>query len=491
MRKVFLDELPRWGKEGKGVKGTINWSESSGYIVKFIYNNIEGFVKILNYDKENERLFIEYDNKSYDINATQFSNCGLGGILGKITKDFKYKIGTSFKDYNRDLIITDREHRPKKQKPDKKGRIYVKNEKWYKYTCNKCGWIEGWIPENNLKKGVNCSCCTNRTAVLGINTIYDTHKWLVDDFGLDGEFAKTHTCETVSKGEFTCKDCRSKKRCTIAKVINNKSIGCICGDGFSYPEKFMMNVLNQLDIEFQTQYSPNYLIRMEKEKRSRKFSDFYLSEHGLIIETDGGLGHKGGTIHGYSNKTLEECIEVDKWKDEQHKLHGIETIRINCFESDMEYIKNSILNSKLNEIFDLSKIDWNQADLYAIKSNKVKEVCEYWNNRGETETTEDLIKLFELSRTTILRYLKRGHKLNLCVYNKKEERRRAVKKIKTSLGKRIEVFKNGVSVGIFNSATEVERLSLELFKTQLNHSSISATIKKKQKTHKGFTFKYI
>lgn len=145
----------------------------------------------------------------------------------------------------------------------------------------------------------------------------------------------------------------------------------------------------------------------------------------------------------------------------------------------------------MSDIFDLSNINWIRADLYAIKNNRAKEIWDYWNNRGETETTEDLIKLFGLSRSTILRYLKRGHDLNLCVYNKEEERRRSGEKIKSSLGRRVEVFKYGTSLGVFNSLTEVERVSLKLFKTQLNHSSISATIKNKQRTHKGFTFKYV
>ena len=494
MEKKFeilnYNELPK--KSSSKNKVFISWSEiKQGFIfktihIKYGYNEFEFIGK-----EHDDILFLRYNGEIFKTLTYIFIKGNIGKIIGSVTKDFKIKIGENVKDKDRNIIIVDKEYRKQKQKPDKQGRIYFKNEKWYKYTCNKCGWTEGWIPENNLLRGVGCSCCAGRTAVLGINTIWDTHKWLVDDFGLDEEFAKTNTCGVTRKGNFLCRDCGNIKKCSIVDVVRRKSIGCNCGDGFSYPSKIIHNILTQLNVKFQIEYSPDYLIRIENTKKSRKFSDFYLPDYKLVIEADGGLGHKGGKVHRYSKKTIEEYIEIDKWKDEQHKLHGIETIRIDCFESDVDYIKSNILRSKLSVLFDLSKIDWGQADLYAMKNNRAKEIWDYWNNRGETETTEDLIKLFGLSRSTILRYLKRGHDLNLCVYNKEEERRRTGEKIKASLGKRVEVFKDGISLGVFSSATEVERVSLELFKTQLNHSSISATIKNKQKTHKGFTFKYV
>ena len=45
MRKVFLDELPRGGKCVN--KNSINWKESIGYKVKFVYDNIEGIINRL------------------------------------------------------------------------------------------------------------------------------------------------------------------------------------------------------------------------------------------------------------------------------------------------------------------------------------------------------------------------------------------------------------------------------------------------------------
>lgn len=213
----------------------------------------------------------------------------------------------------------------------------------------------------------------------------------------------------------------------MMKVINlyyKKSIGCVCGDGFSYPEKFIYFILKQLGVEFKIQYSPDYLVRLENNKRSRKYSDFYLPDYNLVIEADGGMNHKGGKVHGHSKKTLEEYIEVDKWKDEQHKLHGVKTIRIDCKESNLEYIKENILNSELIKLFDLTKIDFIQVELYSIKNNKIKEACELKNNNSDLTTT-NIAKILDIDKTTVIKYLKIGNKYDWCNYDPKEEMRKS------------------------------------------------------------------
>lgn len=69
---------------------------------------------------------------------------------------------------------------------------------------------------------------------------------------------------------------------------------------------------------------------------------------------------------------------------------------------------------------------------------------------------------------------------------------KAVKTSKINRSKSVEIFdKNGQSLGIFSSCSELERLSEELFGTKLLSSNISCTIKGYYKQYKGFTFKYI
>ena len=85
---------------------------------------------------------------------------------------FKYKIGQTFKDDKRDITIIDIETRRNKEK----------NQKWYKYKCNKCGWNEGWIEETKLIDKRGCSCCRGFTVVKGINDVATSNPNVVKYF---------------------------------------------------------------------------------------------------------------------------------------------------------------------------------------------------------------------------------------------------------------------------------------------------------------------
>lgn len=69
MRKVFLDNLPRCNSR-------IDWKNSIGYTVNFIYDNIEGTLEIINYYKSNSGkqyyITIKYENVTYNIGTQLF-----------------------------------------------------------------------------------------------------------------------------------------------------------------------------------------------------------------------------------------------------------------------------------------------------------------------------------------------------------------------------------------------------------------------------------
>lgn len=144
LKKVFLDNLPT--KEGIGKnkeKRIFNWIESKGYKIKFIYENIEGYVEIIDYKKS--CLYIKYlNNDIFKINTEDFKKCKLGGMLGLHIKIFKYNINKNIIDENRNITIIDREYRPRYKKNGSKC-----NDRYYKYHCDKCG-NEDWILESNL-----------------------------------------------------------------------------------------------------------------------------------------------------------------------------------------------------------------------------------------------------------------------------------------------------------------------------------------------------
>lgn len=481
VRKVFLDDLPRW--ESGRFRGKINWKECIGSEVSFVYDGIDGKFEIVNYEKEKRLLFMNYKQEKIKISIGNLMDCRLGGILNVHTRDFKINIGELFKDNKRDLVITDREYRFKEQKPDKKGRVYATREKWYKYTCNKCGWTEGWMIEYSLKKGINCACCTNQVVVKGINDIATTAPWMMK--WISEEDAESHTKGSGEKINVTCPDCSNKKRMRIDLIYNGKSISCTCSDGISYPEKFMISMMSQIGINFKTQVTRTVFDWCDKRY------DFYIPSLNMIIETHG-IQHYEETRRNGA-RTLEEEHENDRLKKELALNNGIEHyIELDCRHSNLEYIKNSILNSDLSKLFDLSKIDWLKCEEFSLK-NIVKEVCDYWNNKDEWETTYTIANNNEWGISgisTIIRYLKIGSELGWCNYNPKEEMMKSAKKLNKN-GKQIEIFKDDNSLGVFESASELERQSEKLFGVKLYQGNISAVCLKKKSQYKGFIFRYI
>lgn len=492
-RKVFVNNLPKWGKEGMGNEGTINWEKAIGYSVKFYYNKIDGEIIILNYDKYNHKLSIKYNEEIYDITTDKLKNCNLGKILKQNTSEFKIEIGTTFKDKKRDLTIVDREYRPKY----KKDGSLKQNEKWYKYHCNKDGY-EDWMVEGNLQCGNGCSACSGYVIIEGVNTVVDTDPWMIDFFQGGYDEAKLYNKWGSGNTENPkgliipiCPYCNriKSKKISIGSIYQCHSIGCSCGKSISYPNKFAYNLLEQLEINFETEYSPEWI-------KPKRF-DFYfeLNNNKYILEMDGSLGHGKGNYK--NNMTKEESQSIDDFKDEQARLNGIYVIRIDCkYDSNdrFEYIKQNVLKDKdLNNIFDLSKVDWLKVEEFSY-SNLVKTICEY-KKQNPNMTTTEIGKIFKFSNTTIATYLRKGDKFRWCTYNGYNEfiknNLRNSEKNRIRNGKPVEIFKNYISLGIFPSCTKLDEQSEKLFDIKLDGKSISAVCTGSRKTYKGFTFKYI
>ena len=459
----ILTELPKCSK------GT-DYKSMVGMELEILYKKKIYKVKVLKFIKGvKSRFIIEYNGETYNTQCNNFINGRFGGILKFHTKSFKINIGDTLKDNKRNITITDREYREHKQKDGSK-----KNEKWYKYTCNVCG-NEGFIIESNLLLGgVGCSCCANQIVVTEINSIWITHRWLCTDYGLDESFAKTHTIGTGERADFCCIHCKKIKKVTPKDVCRRKSIGCSCGDGTSYPEKFMISVLDQLGVEYVFQLTKTTFDWCEDKRY-----DFYIPSLNTIIETHG-MQHYEDC--GWSK--AKDVQENDRIKYELALQNGISNyIVIDCRYSDKEWVKNNILSSKLNELFDLEKrINWNKCEEFTLKSNIVKEVCEYWNNRQEWETTTTLAKVFGLNKSTIIEYLKKGTALNWCEYDAKKERG----------DRRVAMYDlDGNFIMEECSTHELARRVFAEKGIKLSPSNISEVCNGKRKHHKGYTFKYI
>lgn len=460
MRKCFLDNLPK--KEGIGSnknKMVIDWQKSIGYNIPFIYEDVEGELYISDFNKHNRVVTIIYNDKEFKMSNSQLIESKIGKVVGKFTRDFKI-LDDKIIDDKRNLTIL------------KKQYIQDKYKRMYKYHCNICEY-EDWALEKDLLEGCGCSVCSNHKTKLGVNTIWDTDRWMCD-LGVSEEDAKTHTKCSGKKINVTCPHCGKVKQMVVHKIYYRKSIGCNCSDNISYPEKILISVLDQLKIKYVKEYSSEW--------SNNKRYDFYLNNYNTIIECHGIQHYKYTGL----KRTLEQEQNNDEYKKElalQNKISNY--IILDCRESELEFIKNSILNSKLNKLFDLNNINWFQCEKFAL-SNRIKEVCEYWNQKEEWETTKDLCKVFHLSKSTICKFLRKGNKLFWCNYNPKDE---YIKGVKNSKGNRksVCVFKDDVFLGKFESYIDLERNSEKLFGIKLLQNGICDSIKL-SKPYKGFTF---
>ena len=497
MRKVFLDKLPHGGK---GInKKYINWCNSIGYKVKFIYDNIQGEIEIIDYNYP--KIKIKYLNKDfYNMQTSDFIKCRLGILLDVKTSEFKIEIGQTFKDDKRDITIIDRKYI--KDKND----VY---RKYYKYKCNKCGFDgnehykdgkyqkEHWTIESSLLSNhINCACCNNKITVNTINDMWTTNselaKLLADP--QDGYKYTEHSGQYVN---WKCSDCGNIIKSKKINQINAYGLSCPkCSDGISIPEKIMYIILQELKIDFEYhkifEWSKNVKHNNPKLSGNKEY-DFYfkINNEAYIIETHGGQ-HYQKSFSSCGGRTLKEEQENDKIKYElaiDNKIKNKHYIVIDCNKSELEWIKNSIFNNeKLNNVFNLNKINWLKIGEFA-NNNFINQICKYKKNNPDMTTTK-IGSIFKLNRNTISRYLKRGASLGWCDYNPKEEKIKSRQKINKN-GKLVAIFKDEKSLGVFPSCSELERQSEEKFGVKLNNANISEICNNKKPQYKGFTFKYI
>jgi hypothetical protein len=138
--------------------------------------------------------------------------------------------------------------------------------------------------------------------------------------------------------------------------------------------------------------------------------DFYIEKINTIIEVHG-LQHYQGT---YRFKTYEDIHQNDINKMNNAIENGIDNyIIIDAKKSDLKYLKNSILNSELNELYNLGSIDWDVCIKVCETSLKI-DACNYWN---DGLCVQEISELLNKNHCTIRKYLREMALINLCDYS--------------------------------------------------------------------------
>ena len=258
--------------------------------------------------------------------------------------------------------------------------------------------------------GCICPYCDRRLVFVGETDMWTTNPELAHMLeNLDDGYKYLAT--SSKRVNFVCPKCGSVIK---DKIINNvRMFGLSCGncsDGMSFCEKFVYELLLQLNCEF----IHDRTICWSEGKRY----DFYIPKLNMIIETHG-LQHYEDSFTRYSGRdarTAEEERQNDKYKKDLALFNGIEHyIQLDCKVSDCDYIKNSIENSKLVELFDLSVVDWDKC-LQATFNSNVVLCANLWNDG--MKSTRDIANFTGIDISSVIPYLKKAAKIGLCDYVK-------------------------------------------------------------------------
>ena len=191
-------------------------------------------------------------------------------------------------------------------------------------------------------------------------------------------------------------------------------LGCpLCGDGISYPNKFMYALLKQININF----IPEYFADWSNQKRY----DIYIPSINCIIENHGRQHYEECF---FFNHSLEEEQKNDMYKQQLAIANGVVNyVALDCRKSTTEWIKESVMNSKLPLLLNFSDgdISWNKCETFATCS-LIKKTADYWNSG---QSIKNIAIILNLHVDTIRRYLQRASINGWCVYNPKEGHKRA------------------------------------------------------------------
>lgn len=266
-------------------------------------------------------------------------------------------------------------------------------------------------PANILKSknATGCPYCSGQKVLKGFNDLWTTHPNIASCL-CNKNLGYEVSSGSRKKADFLCPQCGSAISNITIKDAVRYNLPCpCCSDGVSFPERFVSNMLNQLGINYTHDKSLSW--------SNNKRYDFYIEKYNLIIETH-------GEQHYDDNKQWDgDTVETERLNDEDKFNVAISNgikfyVVLDCRKSDGNYIKESILNSELNKLFNLSNIDWNKCETDSYKSNIVK-ACDLWV--GGLHSTKEISNILHLNRVTIINYLNKGTKYGICNYNGKEQ----------------------------------------------------------------------
>lgn len=274
------------------------------------------------------------------------------------------------------------------------------------HKCKICNY-EWNIKPNTILHNKGCPVCSGN--IIGPAPEYRNSIWASEyreylSQYLTEEQMKQYAPHSKKYIDAICPDCGEHKLIKVYQ-LKDQGIGCICGDGYSYPNKFVYNILCQLKLNVKPEYSPSWA--------ERKRYDEYLIDYNIIIENHGKQHYT--QQDSLTHRSLEKELENDRIKYQLAKENGINNyIVLDCSESSMQWIKQSILESPLPMLLNFCEhdIDWVAADVYAT-SNLIKQASDLYNNGMNAS---NIAKQLSTTCTSVTRWLNKATEIGWCNY---------------------------------------------------------------------------
>lgn len=273
-----------------------------------------------------------------------------------------------------------------------------------------CGYEFKRIAHSLINKNGKCSCpkCDKKvTQVIPyVNDLWvsapDIAQMLANPE--DGHRLRPHS---NTKALFRCPICERTSEQYVYH-ISERGFSCpYCGDGVSYVEKFFANLLFQIGIKFEREFSPDWA-------KPYLFDFYFKTDKDYIVELDGGWHYRDNNMSGLS---LEESSKIDLYKEKLAKDNGFELIRIDAdYKSSNRYIyfKQSLINSSLSEILDFTKVDFSFCHEWATHTSYAYLSTQLWldGKRSFIQISDEL----GLHEDTVKNYIKAACDSHLIPY---------------------------------------------------------------------------
>lgn len=309
---IDLSILPR--KKTK-TREQIEWDKSIGFSVEYFFEGNEGFIKIKDCYRRNDRryLVVESRDEKHEILAMNFKNCEIKKI---VTDGFNHEIG---------FIINGCKVIGKRLNPRSK-------ERDYKMLClqtNKTFYRR----ESRIDNGSPSPYVSGKYVYEGNWLFNEKH---ILPFLKNEEDAKTYTKYARREIECVCPNCKSEKKMAVNNLVSQGFFCHMCSSNIPYPERVMIALLNENEIVYKYQ-------KVFTKLKLKRF-DFYLPDYDVVIETHGKQHYE--EFSAWYKKTHESDV-VKKSFCENNNISYVE---VDCRTSNFDFIIKNINKTILKDI---------------------------------------------------------------------------------------------------------------------------------------------